>query len=184
MTLSDLAALGSFVSGVAILVSLVFLYFQLRQVYAQIRLAERNQQATIQQDRYGRVFEVNLAMTEPTLADAVAKGTVGARDLSPTQFTQFRAYCSARFQISENTFLQHKAGLLNDEAFAAFLNGFVAAFHAPSIRVMWKWQRPFHAAEFAAFVDALVEKTPLVKPVDLAAQWDADLVAEEARVTR
>jgi len=63
MTLSDLAALGSFVSGVAILVSLVFLYFQLRQVYAQIRLAERNQQATIQQDRYGRVFEVNLAMT-------------------------------------------------------------------------------------------------------------------------
>jgi hypothetical protein len=48
MSLSDLAALGSFVSGVAVLVSLVFLYFQLRQVGAQVQQAERNQQAMIQ----------------------------------------------------------------------------------------------------------------------------------------
>jgi hypothetical protein len=37
MTLSDLAALGSFVSGLAVLVSLIFLWFQLRQMNEQIR---------------------------------------------------------------------------------------------------------------------------------------------------
>ena len=37
MTLSDLAALGSFVSGVAVLVSLAFLYFQMRQAQWYLR---------------------------------------------------------------------------------------------------------------------------------------------------
>jgi hypothetical protein len=41
MSLSDLASLGSFVSGVAVLVSLVFLYFQLRQMNAQVLQTEK-----------------------------------------------------------------------------------------------------------------------------------------------
>jgi hypothetical protein len=39
MSLSDLAALGSFVSGLGVLVSLVFLYFQLRQIGVQVKQA-------------------------------------------------------------------------------------------------------------------------------------------------
>lgn len=45
MSLSDLAALGSFVGGVAVLVSLIFLYFQLRQIGAQMAQADNNQRA-------------------------------------------------------------------------------------------------------------------------------------------
>ena len=43
MLLNDLASIGSFTSGVAVLISLVFLCFQLRQVNAQVVLAEKNQ---------------------------------------------------------------------------------------------------------------------------------------------
>jgi hypothetical protein len=42
MSLSDLASLGSFVSGAAVLVSPVFLYFQLRQLSGQVKQAEKN----------------------------------------------------------------------------------------------------------------------------------------------
>jgi hypothetical protein len=51
MTLSDLAPIGSFISGLAVLVSLVFLCFQRRQVGAQVQQTELHQQASIRQGR-------------------------------------------------------------------------------------------------------------------------------------
>src|SRR5215469_1497977 len=65
MPLSDLASLGSFVSGVAVLISLVFLYFQVRQVTAQVRQAERNQQASIRHTRVSRSVQLQLEISEP-----------------------------------------------------------------------------------------------------------------------
>ena len=178
MSLTDLASLGSFISGVGVLFSLILVIFQLRQVSKQIRLAERNQQAAIEQERYGLVFNANLATTKPDVAAAVAKGAAGARDMTPTQISQYRGYTSARFQISENTFLQHKAGLLSDEVFNAFVRGFVAALGSPGNRVMWKWAKPLHAAEFVDFVEGLIAQAPTAAPFDMLKRWKADLDAE------
>jgi hypothetical protein len=50
MSLSDLAALGSFVSGVAVMVTLIFLLLQMRQ-------ANRNQRALMQRMRSARNIE-------------------------------------------------------------------------------------------------------------------------------
>jgi hypothetical protein len=180
MSLADLASLGSLISGVGVLISVLLLFFQMRQVSTQIQLAERNQKAAIQQDRYGRVFEVHLARTEPSAAAAIAKGMAGARDMSATQISQFQGYSRARFQISENTFLQHEAGLLSDAAFAAFSNNVVDGLSSPGIRVMWKWAKISHAAEFVAFVDRLMPQASQAAPVDPLARWKADLDAEEA----
>jgi hypothetical protein len=93
MTLSDLASIGSFISGLAVLVPLVFLYFQLRQVGTQVQQAERNQQASIRQGRATRVVDMNLAATEPSLADAIAKGMAGTTGMTGTQLIQFSVYC-------------------------------------------------------------------------------------------
>jgi hypothetical protein len=180
MSLADLASLGSFVSGVGVVASLLLLFFQLRQVTAQVRLAERNQMAAIQQERYGRVFEVHLAGTEPAAAAAIAKGMAGARNMSPTEISQFQAYAEARFQISENTFLQHEAGLLSDAVFAAFRKGVVAGLGSPGIRIMWRRARVSHAAEFVAFVDDMITQAPRTAPVDALAQWQAEVAADEA----
>jgi hypothetical protein len=49
MSLSALAEIGSFISGVAILSSLIFLYFQLRQINHQVKQAEKNQRSAIRQ---------------------------------------------------------------------------------------------------------------------------------------
>ena len=49
MSLSELAEIGSFISGVAVLTSLIFLYFQLRQINQQVKQAEKNQQSAIRQ---------------------------------------------------------------------------------------------------------------------------------------
>jgi len=53
MSLSDLASLGSFVSGLAVLISLIYLAIQVQQ-------AEQNQKAQIQQGRAARLVDLQL----------------------------------------------------------------------------------------------------------------------------
>ena len=66
MTLSDLASIGSLISGTAVLVSLVYLSLQVRQT-------ERNQQASIRQGRINRAVELMTARMEPTVAEAAGQ---------------------------------------------------------------------------------------------------------------
>ena len=70
MTLSDLASIGSLVSGMAVLASMVFLYFRLRQMNAQAQQAERNQRAVIRLGRVAQRIDLNIALMEPSAADA------------------------------------------------------------------------------------------------------------------
>jgi len=58
MSLSDLASLGSFVAGFAVLTSLVYLALQVRQ-------SERNQQISIRHSRVSRTVELHLALATP-----------------------------------------------------------------------------------------------------------------------
>ena len=183
MTLTDLASIGSFISGLAVLVSLVFLYFQLRQVGAQVQQAERNQQASIRQGRATRVVDMNLAATEPSLVEALAKGVAGTTGMTSAQLTQFSLFCRATFLNGEDSFFQHQDGLLSDASFASYTGGMLETFSLPGFRVMWKYQRGIFASEFVAFMDKLVGEAPKVSPVDRVAQWNADIAVETAEAS-
>ena len=180
MSLSDLASLGSFISGVGVLVSLIFVYFQVRQVNAQVRLAERNQQAAIQQERANKIAEISMAGAEPSIAEALAKGLVGAEDISATQLNQFRSFTHARLTLSEDAFYQHRNGSLSDEAFAAFLAKFRAAYMTPGGRILWRWNRSAYGPEFVAFVDKLAADAVLAPFPDDLERWKSEVAAEKA----
>ncbi len=61
MSLSDFASLGSFVSGFAVLISLIYLALQ-------VRLTKRNQQISIRHSRASRIVELHLALADPAVA--------------------------------------------------------------------------------------------------------------------
>src|SRR3954464_16022643 len=113
MSLSDLASIGSLISSIAVLVSLIYLAIQVRQ-------AERNQQASIRQGRATRAVDIILATAEPALVEAMPKGACGAADLTPMQFGQFAAIYGAFLASAEDTWLQYKEGLLSEAVFASF----------------------------------------------------------------
>jgi len=184
MSLTDLAALGNFISGLGVLISLIFLYFQVRQMTAQMRLTEKNQQALIQQERYSQITETNLTTMDPIIAEAIAKGMAGSQEMSQTQVSQFLSYNNARLAIAENTFLQHKNGLLSAETFAAFTNSFGAGLSSPGVRVMWRWMKHQHSAAFVAFADGLIEGGRRAEAQDILARWKADLAEERSVLAR
>src|SRR5271169_6440049 len=114
MILSDVASIGSLISGLAVLVSLVYLSLQVRQT-------ERNQQASIRQGRINRAVELVTARMVPAVAEAISNGIDGDPDLTPQQLALFVSYADAYFLHAEDTYYQHEAGLLNEAAFKTFV---------------------------------------------------------------
>ena len=173
MSLTDLASLGSFVSAIAVLISLIYLSLQVKQ-------AERNQQASIRSTRVTRIVDIHMRLTDPSLSDAATLGGAGASGITDTQVRQFIFYCSARFYNAEDSFNQFQEGLLNRRAYDSLVVGLKKSLSQPGMRAFYKRQRGAFGTDFAAFVDKLLVETPLGPPQDVAAQWRADVAAELA----
>jgi hypothetical protein len=184
MTLSDLASLGSFISGLAVLVSLIFLYFQLREMNQQSRHAERVQQAASRQQRADRIASNGIAVTDPSVAEAVLKALTGAKDITPIQIVQFERLSIAIFASYQDTFYQHLDGLMIDRDFDALVNTATQTVARSGFRVQWTRRRAAQGREFAEFMDMLVARTPVVsvKSYD-PAEWLRDWAKEESLAT-
>jgi hypothetical protein len=175
MSLSDLASLGSFVSGVAVLVSLIYLALQVRQ-------AERNQRGLMQQGRAERVADHTLRMAEPGLAEVYWKGVNKPEDLSIAELDRFVSICRASFLSAEDSVLQHKAGLLDEASYRAFLAGwrFVAAL--PGICAAWQITSQLYGSDFSTVMDELTrEALPSRSDDERLGLWKAAVRSVRAR---
>ena len=149
MSLSDLAAIGSFVSGVAVIATLAFLLVQMRQT-------GKNQKALLQQGRSARVTELILKRTEPELSRALTKGLQADLAIADHEVEAINAFFAALFWSIEDSYLQFRAGLLLATSWqtdAATLRGF---FAVPACRVAWLMNRDLMSGEYRDHVDALM----------------------------
>ena len=174
MSLSDLAAVGSFLSGIAVVVTLLFLLIQMRQT-------NRNQQSLMQQGRATRNGDAMLRMTEPHLIDSMILGPAGNLSMSPAQVVAFVMTVHAVFMNWEDSFLQHKAGTIDAssmESDEAMLRAFLAM---PGYRAAWKTVHRQFNSSFREYIDGLMLEQRGAQPRrDLATAWKAHLTEELA----
>jgi len=174
MSLADLASIGSFISGLAVLISLVY-------VGVQVRQAKLHQQAAIRLGRADRIVNMCFAAGDPAIADAVAKGYSGAEDITETQLTQYHYLARGLFYHCEEEFFQHKEGLANDAYYASFVAGTSQIIREPGLRVQWKLQRAGFLPEFVTFMDRLMEENSVISHPDALAAWKSAVAAEKAK---
>ena len=187
MSLSDLASLGTFVSGLAVLASLGFLYLQLRELNAQVRQAERNQQAAIQQaTNHQRVENLRDRASNPSLSEAlnVCNGRK-PNEATMTQWYQAGNHMNALMAIFEDAFYQHRHGLLSDEAFDSRTASLRVAIARPFTRVVWAGTRHAFGSEYVRFVNQLIAQTPtaVADPEERFARWKKEMSSEIAKAT-
>jgi hypothetical protein len=175
VTLSDLAAIGSFVSSAAVVATLAFLVLQMRQ-------ANKNQKALLQQGRSARVTALILKRTEPELSKALTRGLQADLAIEDCQVEAINAFFAALFWSIEDSFLQYRAGLLlptSWETDAATLRGF---FAVPACRVAWTMNRDLMGGEYREHVDALMRGIKPQGPSDILATWRTLMSHELAAV--
>lgn len=148
MTLSDLSSIGSFVSGIAVVVSLVFVGVQVLQNTRAMR-SQIHQNFTDGWLEIGalvasnaKVFAVGIAADEKTFAAMP----------DPDKLC-FMAIIFAFFKHYENMFLQHKEGFIRDEDWNAWTNHMFLYWHMPGVRLWWKVRREAFSPEFRHFLE-------------------------------
>jgi len=175
MSLSDLASVGSFVSGFAVLASLIYLALQ-------VRATERNQQVSIRHSRASRTVDLHLALADPTAADAWQHGLASPQELTGTELSQFINLCRAHFFHFEDSFYQREGGLLNDEAFETVVAGARLSARSPGFRAAWKMARPNFGGRFRDFMDGVVAGPATEPPVGLSLEaWKVAFASEASR---
>jgi hypothetical protein len=175
MSLSDLASLGSFVSGFAVLASLIYLALQVRQT-------KRNQQIAIRHSRATRVVELHLALADAAVADAWLHGSGSPQEISRTELSQYNNLCRALFFHFEDSFYQREEGLLNDDAFETVVAGARLSARSPGFRAAWNIARPNFGGRFLAFMDEVMAGAAAEPPVDLSLEaWKVAFASEASR---
>jgi hypothetical protein len=172
MSLSDLASIGSFVSAVAVVVTLVFLTLQMRQT-------NRNQRALMQQGRSTRLAESVLKMAESEMSARYMRGTVADRSMTEAEIWSYLQMVMAQHINWEDSFLQHRAGLLDAVSWSTDAAALRRTCMFPGSRAIWRLVGPNFGASYGAYVDRLLSETSVHSP-DLVADWTAALDQERA----
>ena len=161
MALSDVF---SFVSSLAVIFTLVFLLLQMRQT-------NRNQQGLMQQGRTTRIVQLLLAQAGPDIGSLFARAKVPDMTLNLAEVHRLNCYGGALLWSSEDSFLQHQAGLLDDASWATELATLRGHFMLPFIRVSWQLIRHHATGEYVTFVDGLLREIRPAKGMDELAMW-------------
>lgn len=164
MSLADLASIGSFVSGIAVLISLVYLSLQIRQ-------NTKHSRALIQQGRAGRIADTALRLAEFRDAEGFDKCFDGLPDVTPAELRRFFHVARAVFISAEDSYFQHRQGLLDDIAFASFEAGLKNGFGAKGLGIAWKVTGAMYEPEFRAYVDRTLGDLKVRGPSDRVLQW-------------
>jgi hypothetical protein len=171
MILSELASIGSFISGVAVVVSLIYLAFQVRQ-------AAKNQRGTMHQMRAALSTDVMLRIADQGLSPSFRAGLTGAPGITEAQFWQFYYGASAIMRTSENAYIQYQDGLISERHFASAKASAKAFLGSPGYRALWKATRLDREPGFRLFMDQLQAETAASGPRDLFGAWKSLVAAE------
>jgi hypothetical protein len=173
MSLSDLASIGSLVSGLAVLASLIFLYFQLRQVNEQVRQAEKNQRALMNQGAITRVVDTLKWAPLSDGIDLRVQVNAGKTDFSAEEIFHLARWLRMMLLNGQDAYVQHKSGLADQITFDTSMNQIHTMMAQPVYRTLWMIRRTSFAPEWMAYVDQLIKITPLAKPHDDVALYEA-----------
>ena len=166
MTLSDLASIGSLVSGVAVLISLVYLGLQMRQ-------SARHSQALIQQGRASRTMEILTRWAEFDWSEGMEACVSGSPAVNPRDLRRFIGLMRAYFVNYEDSFLQHSLGLLEGAAFANVEAALRTTMTGPGHRAAWQVVRDAFDRAFQDYMDGIIAETTPAAPNAALERWKA-----------
>lgn len=161
MTLSDLSAVGSFISGVAVLVSLVFVGFQLRQNTRAVRAA------TSQSHAMNWTNLITQITGSADFARIYRVGLGGLEALSEDDRVRFIVFMTGAFRFFEASRLQWRHKQLDNEHWQNVEAMLKDMASRPGIDQFWRIRRHMHSAEFAAWYQALPRSTAAAGLFDL-----------------
>jgi hypothetical protein len=169
MSLSDLASIGSLVSALAILVSLVYLAIQVRQ-------AEKNQRAVLNQGYITRVADYLRWYAESPINELRTRVIAGDTSFTAEELLRLQLAFRVTLLSAQDAYLQHKTGLVDEMTLENSMRSVRNSWlNQPVYRALWLQQAPTIAPEFAAVIETMLREILVTKPSDIVSLFHSDL---------
>jgi hypothetical protein len=150
--LEKVALISQIIGGIAVVVTLVLLIFELRA-------NTEATQALSRQSLAARTEELLIQETRSELAGVVTRAAAG-ESLEGPERRMYVGYLSARLRNAEEAYLQYRDGQLSEEYWRTRANSIALSLRDPLAQQLWKttWrQRELYTDEFSQWVDRTID---------------------------
>ncbi len=153
MTIQDWGAIGELVGGVAVVVTLIYLAFQIRQNTRAIRLSTSHAVAEDFRNMFGIVAE----QTES--AEAIFKGTMDPSSISGVEKARYWSFNHYFLYAFQNAYVQLTEGALDSRHWLGMKRMMIDYTSVPGFREYWPTRKHWFSEEFQHFMDSEIIET-------------------------
>ncbi len=154
MSLGDLANLGQIIGAIAVVISLFYVAYQIRQNTNAVRSAT----AQAVHEHFAKWY--HLLAADGDLSQIVANGLLDYSSLSDQEKARFIATFMAFLSYSQNAFLKWREGLLASPLWMGWELLIMNLICAPGGRMFWKERSYLLGEEFRQYVESELMKRP------------------------
>jgi hypothetical protein len=151
MSLEAMGNFGDFVGGIAVIVTLLYLAWQIRKNTNFVRTASRQDVVKSFRQWNRHLFEID------GLAEITLVGALRYPDLAQPDRVKFACWMSDHCLHFQSVFALYESGELEEETYQAYLAFFVGQLITPGGAAYWSEYRSFFPKRMYRAVDARIE---------------------------
>ena len=178
MDLTQLANLGEFIGGVAVVASLAYLAMQVRRGNENARQTfelERNQANREMSAHFAKVFG---SLQDESLFHLMEQAMSDWGSLSKSEQGRAAAWLGEMHLHTVSTFLASRQGLMDEDYAAAWIDWYVGLLKTPGLLQWWATTRPTHHQGFVRHIDSRIAAQDGPQALHLVLPWFAVAEAE------
>ena len=147
---------GDFIGGIAVVITLLYLSYQIRQNTKEVR----NNSIQMLLDRSTVLFSENM---DSPIAKICAKMDM-KEELSHEEYWRLLMFVRRNFQLYELVFIQYQDCRIPDQIMQAYERRIIASIERPFWPEMWVDMKPFYTEDFVEFVGQLASQNNITTP--------------------
>lgn len=151
MDLTQLASLGEFIGGIAVLITLIYLAIQVKQGTNALA-------STRHHEMLNHAFQHNFSPVSQNrdYAELILRGQESPDDLDDTDWYRFVLYAYAGYAMWEDAYISFRRGLIDCEIWDAWDGGARSLLTGKGYEKFWVQEGHAHSPMFREYVDSKV----------------------------
>lgn len=148
MNWDAISAISEVIGAIAVVISLLYVAFQIRSQTITAKLAALHELARSQ-----RAASTMFAST--VASDIFVRANESLDTLSEAESVQLVIMVTNLFRAWENAFLENQEGHLEDHVWETWSRDYARAMGAPSFQKIWALRRANYHRDFQSYVDSI-----------------------------
>jgi hypothetical protein len=154
VTLNELGSLGEFISGLGVLITLVYLALQIRHNTRAVR-------SSMHQDMVESTLRIAESLSDnESVSRIVLKADEDYDNLTREEFLRFEAYAERVLGNFESVFYSYRNSMIEEDLWESWESSCLADISRGAMRRYWQEERPLHLRDFMDFIDNFYRTHP------------------------